>query len=90
MLKHSEYLEVVKLTRSRVTVNFSKKYSKEYELLLQEKNASELVCELLKKHYEGDITNKDIMNKIESLFDKLKDGYEAQDEDLQDALDCWD
>ena len=77
-------------TRSRISVNFSKKYSKEYEMILKEDNASELICELLKKHYEGDITNKDIMNKIDKLFDKLKGGYIEEDEDLDDAIDCWD
>lgn len=78
-------------TRNRLSVNFSKKYTREYELISKEDNASELICELLRKHYEGDITNKDIMNKIDELFGRLKDGYtEETDEDLDDAIDAWD
>ena len=78
------------MARSRLSVSFSKKYEKEYELILKEPNASELICELLRKHYEGDVTNKDIMNKIDKLFDKLKGGYVEEDEDLDDAIDAWD
>ncbi|MGL4801867.1 MAG: hypothetical protein ACRC18_06350 [Cetobacterium sp.] len=76
--------------RNRISVNFSKKYSKEYELILKEDNASELICELLKKHYEGNVSNEDIMNKLDKLFDKLKGGYIEEDEDLDDAIDAWD
>lgn len=77
-------------TRNRISVNFSKKYSKEYELILKEDNASELICELLKNHYNGYVTNNDIMDKLDKLFDKLKGGYIEEDEDLDDAIDAWD
>lgn len=76
--------------RNRLSISFSKKYSREYELILKENNASELICELLKKHYEGDITNKDIMNRINELFSNLSNININIDEDLDEAIDSWD
>lgn len=77
--------------RNRLSISFSKKYSREYELILKENNASELICELLKKHYEGDITNKDIMNRINELFSNLSNiNINIIDEDLDEAIDSWD
>lgn len=76
------------MARNRISISFSKKYENEYELLLKEPNASELVCELLKKHYEGDVTNKDIMKRIEELINT--NNIKEYDEDLRHALDSWD
>lgn len=76
--------------RNRLSVSFSKKYSREYELILKENNASELICELLRKHYEGDITNRDILNKITELFENIKIDSTNHDEDLKEAIDSWD
>lgn len=75
------------MARNRISVSFSKKYSDIYELVLKEDNASELICELLKKHYEGDITNRDIMDKIEYILSNVK--VNTIDTDLQNAIDCW-
>lgn len=76
------------MARNRISVSFSKKYEHEYDLLLKEPNASELICELLRKHYEGDVTNRDIMKRIEELIknNNIKD----YDKDLNAALDAWD
>lgn len=77
-------------SRNRITVNFSKQYTNEYNLIMQEKNASELICKLLRKHYTGDVTNKDILNRIDELFDKLNGvKVEIEDEDLDNAIDSW-
>lgn len=75
------------MARNRISVSFSKKYSDIYELVLKEDNASELICGLLKKHYEGDITNRDIMDKIEYILSNVK--VNTIDTDLQNAIDCW-
>ncbi len=90
-LKHLEYLELKNLAnRNRISVNFSKQYTNEYHLIMQEKNASELICQLLRKHYTGDVTNADIFNKIDELLHKINGvKIEIEDEDLDNAIDSW-
>lgn len=75
--------------RTRIWVNFSKEYIKEYEMAIKEDNFSGLICRLLRDYYSKD-ERDDIYNKIIEIYELLKnnsisikDTAEEEDEDFE-------
>ena len=60
------------MQRTRLWVNFSKEYSKEYEKSVKEKNFSNLVCRLLRDYYNNYEEDDDINHKINEIYSIIK------------------
>lgn len=60
------------MERTRIWINFSKEYKKEYDKAIKEGNVSRLVCELLRSYYkENDKSENELQNKIDEIYGML-------------------
>lgn len=83
---------------ARLTINFSNKYSKIYDKVMSEENASKIICEILEDHYNSNksANNEDIIEKLDMILDKIDDigvvshVNEDTNEDVSDLIDVWD
>lgn len=81
---------------ARLTINFSNKYSKIYDKVMSEDNASKIICEILEDYYNSNksANNEDIIEKLDMILDKIDNKFIVSEinnnEDIDDLVDVWD